>query len=464
MSSSVRSPADAEAGLALPLAAEPPREIELKLAVQREHVDQLLRHPLLQRSLAPARSERLSSVYFDTPDLRLARDDVTLRVRRRGRRHIQTVKLGPAWQTGLFDRIEWEEPVPSALPDPARIGDRKLRQQIVRARSKRGLTPIFGTEFKRTHWLLRGRRGGKVAVGLDVGEITTREDSQPICELELELKAGKPGELFELAAALSRDVPLRLEFESKAARGFALYQGAGSRPVRAGEILLDDVDTVEAMAQRTFASCFEQLAANWVPAIDGRDPEGVHQLRIAIRRFRSALGLFKRLLRPEPHARLRDELAWLAQELAPARAWDVFLTELLPSAAGALPVQAVRKQIVKHARALKREAYERAQRALRRRVGDDLGPRLRPPHDASPAQAGPALCRWRSRAVAGGAACAQGAGEEAPLRGRVHERAVPAPAGEELPQEPCSPAGRPRPDQRRSDLAAAGGADPGARP
>src|SRR5258708_22748293 len=102
MSSSVRSPADAEAGLALPLAAEPPREIELKLAVQREHVDQLLRHPLLQRSLAPARSERLSSVYFDTPDLRLARGDVTLRVRRRGRRHIQTATLRPAWQTGML--------------------------------------------------------------------------------------------------------------------------------------------------------------------------------------------------------------------------------------------------------------------------------------------------------------------------------------------------------------------------
>ncbi|MBI1774688.1 MAG: CHAD domain-containing protein [Proteobacteria bacterium] len=368
----MRSPADVEAGPASPLAAEQPREVELKLAVPLEHVEELMRHPLLKRSLAPARSEQLSSVYFDTPDLRLAKDDVTLRVRRHGRRHIQTVKLGPMRQAGLFSRAEWEEPVPTSKPDPARIGNRKLRQRIDRVRLKRGLKPIFGTEFKRTNWLLKGHRGGKVAVGLDVGEIKTREGSRSICELELELKSGKPGELFEVAEALARDMPLRLEFESKASRGFALYQGEASRPVKACEVALGDVDTTFAMAKRTFAACFDQLAANWGPAVDGSDPEGVHQLRVAIRRFRSALGLFRELLDADGHAKLRLELGWLAQELAPARAWDVFLAELLPSGAGALPVPAVRKTIVRLARRVRKESYERARAALASKRGADL--------------------------------------------------------------------------------------------
>jgi len=61
----------------------------------------------------------------------------------------------------------------------------------------------------------------------------------------------------------------------------------------------------------------------------GTDPEGVHQARVALRRLRSALSLFRRLLPAADHQWLAGEVKWLAGALGPARDWDVFLAELL---------------------------------------------------------------------------------------------------------------------------------------
>jgi CHAD domain-containing protein len=45
-----------------------------------------------------------------------------------------------------------------------------------------------------------------------------------------------------------------------------------------------------------FESCFDQWLANQAAALDGRDPEGVHQMRVGLRRLRSALSIFKKLI------------------------------------------------------------------------------------------------------------------------------------------------------------------------
>ena len=55
------------------------------------------------------------------------------------------------------------------------------------------------------------------------------------------------------------------------------------------------------------------------PRVRGGDPDGVHKMRVATRRMRSALASYRLVLAPEPATWLRGELRWLAGVLGAAR-------------------------------------------------------------------------------------------------------------------------------------------------
>ncbi|MEO1733653.1 MAG: CHAD domain-containing protein [Pseudomonadota bacterium] len=59
------------------------------------------------------------------------------------------------------------------------------------------------------------------------------------------------------------------------------------------------------------------------------DPEGPHDLRIGLRRLRTALGYFKKVLPADVCAYLSDEAQWLGREAGALRDLDVLLTETL---------------------------------------------------------------------------------------------------------------------------------------
>src|SRR5262249_36158535 len=62
-------------------------------------------------------------------------------------------------------------------------------------------------------------------------------------------------------------------------------------------------------------------------------PEGVHQMRIGVRRARAALALFEPLLPSDRVRFFRSELRWLRRELGAARDLHVFASGLLPTIA-----------------------------------------------------------------------------------------------------------------------------------
>lgn len=81
-----------------------------------------------------------------------------------------------------------------------------------------------------------------------------------------------------------------------------------------------------------------ELAA-WEPvARGGTDPEGVHQLRIGLRRMRVALICFRPALSRAASAPWLEELNWVGEQLAPARNLDVFIGEGLEVMNRALPL------------------------------------------------------------------------------------------------------------------------------
>src|SRR5882672_335458 len=70
-------------------------------------------------------------------------------------------------------------------------------------------------------------------------------------------------------------------------------------------------------------AALDQMAANVPGAVDGRDPEYLHQLRVGIRRLRAVLRVFRKVT--SKSRRLERRLSELVAPLGEARDWDVFV-------------------------------------------------------------------------------------------------------------------------------------------
>ena len=353
--------------------AAPGREIELKLEVAAEDLPALFARPRL-RELAEGRPRRqtLWSVYYDTADLALWRSGLVLRVRAAGRRRIVGVKTRGVVRGGLVAREEVEGPLAGDAADPRRaapaallasIVEPRLRRAVERAAAGRRLVPRVATQFRRS--TLRLRLGtALVELALDQGEVRAGRTRLPIRELELELLSGPTRALFDVALRLAADVELRPSALGKAERGFARLRGTEAAPVHAEPIALPRNASLEATLRAVLGECMRHLTANQ-PAVErGRDPEGVHQMRVGARRLRSALRLFDEWLPPRVAHSLSNELRWLAGELGRARDLDVFLGETLGPIVADRPEDAGLAALREAAHATRGEAYAGVRAAL----------------------------------------------------------------------------------------------------
>lgn len=339
-------------------------ETELKLSIDSADVAALRRHPLLRHyaSAAPLR-QKLVSVYFDTPELTFKRRAAALRVRRVARRWVQTLKGGGTAQAGLHRREEWESAIAGKQPELAAL------RELVEPNSEwaailsdpalaERLRPVFSSHVTRTTWQLRLAQGDEVELALDQGELRHDGMRLPICEIELELKSGQAGSLFDFALELQQAVPLRAGNLSKAERGYALGAPQPLAAVPATTLKLAPGLSVENGWQAIAGDCLRQIQANEAGVMQGSDPECVHQMRVGVRRLRSALELFEPLVSCPPA--LQVEIEWLATELGAARDWEVLagetLTKVIGAAAGALDLEPLRRAAQQVARVRRRKA------------------------------------------------------------------------------------------------------------
>jgi inorganic triphosphatase YgiF len=309
-------------------APAPQTEIELKLQIPANALRRLSAHPLL-KGRGRATTRGLYSVYFDTPELDLWRQGIALRMRREGRHWVQAIKGGGEAQAGLHRRIEIETRVAGPLPDYAAINDVAMAELFASPQLRAQLKPVFVTEFKRTTRVVCPHPGFVVEVCVDRGNIRSGDCGEAFCEIELELKSGPASRLFGLALALLDSVALRIENRSKAERGYALFKGAQPAPVKARPTALASGMSVKEAFKTIAWSTLGHLQANAPGLLQTKNPEYLHQMRVALRRFRSLFSVFADVLPPAaaPHV---SELKWLAGALGPARDWDVFMTETLP--------------------------------------------------------------------------------------------------------------------------------------
>lgn len=325
-----------------------PRESELKLDLTLEEGAALARRGLGGRVKA-GRSRRLVGVYYDTPEGRLREHGLTLRIRDTAEGFVQTVKAAGEAGAGLFDRGEWERPVAGSEPDLAAAEGSPLADILG---DDDELRPVFESRVERTTWTVN-RRGASLEVSLDIGEVVGEvvgefardpanspfaEPTSPFAELEIELISGDPAEIFALARSLARETALRIGVLTKSERGYALLDGSSPAFVKATRPVLHVGMTAAGAFQAIARGAVRQFRLNEA-LLAGEDPvEALHQARVALRRLRSAVSLFRDVVADGRVEAIGAGLRDASRLLGEARNLDVYLAQVVePGLAGAAP-------------------------------------------------------------------------------------------------------------------------------
>lgn len=307
-------------------------ERELALALGKVDPARIAKHPLVTAlAIDRAVSEKLVSTYYDTADRALIADDTVLRVRQTPKKIVQTIKAGGPKGAGMAARDEWEiplqEPVPHWPPSvPGAIG-----QELARLAARSPLEPVFATDFTRTRRRLVTPGGDVVELAIDIGEVRAGRRSVPIAEVELELEKGSATGLFDLALGLMADLPLTLQTVSKGERGYQLAAGDKPAAFYAPRPALEPNMSVGQTFDLVLPSAAGQAINNTPCILEGTEPvEGVHQMRVGLRRLRAGLAIFKPYLTDKDRALVRGAIKPLLNVLGPVRDLDVFLSETMP--------------------------------------------------------------------------------------------------------------------------------------
>ncbi len=314
-------------------------EVELKLLAPAGALEQLREASIIaRRACNGGVSRRLESVYYDTADRNLFSHGMSLRVRRDGKRYVQTLKRGSV-DGQPFVRGEWETAVDSFAPDLALLPVSEIGAPLDNIMPA-ALDEIFVTKVRR-----RTQRldffGAVVEVAFDEGSIEAGERHEPLSEIELELKSGAPSVLYDLGVELLDIAPVRIGTRSKAERGYDLAFGVALKATKASVPAISIEHTVDDIISILLATCQNHLLANQAVAESGGDPEGVHQMRVALRRMRTACALLHRELCSPTLQAFNAEGKWLADLLGAVRDWDVLISETLNG-----PLEALRSDIL----------------------------------------------------------------------------------------------------------------------
>lgn len=345
--------------------SEPPLEIELKLSLPPAQARQVWKTTPVSTLLCrrPSRLP-LFSAYYDTPQLGLQKQGVALRLRRQGRRWVQTLKTEDEESGVLQRRVELEVNVTGGVLDIDWLKSLNLAELAGRKLPITALGIVFTSEFERKVAVVEPVAGTNIEVCVDEGAIIAGRKREPICELELELKTGELAPLFELARKLATIPGAHIETRSKAQRGYHLATQIQSAPVKARAISVPARTNVDSLFAALAFGCMGQLQQNEHGVLHSRNIEYLHQARVALRRLRSVFSIFSDAI-PQDHFTVQlDWLRDLGRLFGEARDWDVFVTNFLPTASSHIEDKTALAGVIKQTRRLRALARRRVREAL----------------------------------------------------------------------------------------------------
>ena len=309
----------------------------------------------------------LSSQYFDTKDGRLAKRGVSVRVRLSNGQSAQTVKTSAIGRNGLMNRNEWEQPSAQSVPDLSALpaDARRAIGMVIDGE----LVPVIKVDVTRQSMTIRrDTMPGPalvVDVAIDQGIISAGGKTAPVAECELELVQGDLASFFQLASEIHAACPLHLSNTAKSERGFRLMHGGNAQVHWAPKFDLRRNQCIHQALAKIFSTSIGNIIDNEDVCLTHKDPEGVHQMRVSIRRLRSSLKVFGHLIEPSRRSWMVKDLKWLHSCLGPPRDWDVYVEETLGSIDGSGIDKASFAKLRQGAQRERRAAYRRLRGALR---------------------------------------------------------------------------------------------------
>ena len=291
-------------------------ELELKFAVP-SYQQSVLRKNIDTKT---AQQQRLSAYYFDTPNQDLAKQGIALRIRFEDSQWVQTLKTAG---DGVAKRVELNTvlsltgtpdtlDVSSLVPDVSLITEPTVVAQLTSIMPldelAQALTVQYFTDVQRISRQIK-KNNSRIEIAYDIGKVGIgRLNSQKpannpgltqsdIHEIEFELLEGDPSDLIDIAKTWCKKYKLYLSTVTKAQRGSLLLANKQyAQPVKADLAVLQLHKGISQFAflQAVVNNCLVQILPN-ASAIAEGSPDGnlVHQLRVGIRRLRTALKHFK---------------------------------------------------------------------------------------------------------------------------------------------------------------------------
>ncbi len=294
------------------MAAAPPRPPArpvLEFDVSADDLARLLRSPALTaRRFGRPRTTKLRTVWHDTANGAL-----------------QTQGLAIAEEGGQW---RLERLIPNGKADwlpatPAPVLARAASPDSLGCRVGSPLVPVAAfTGTLRSFALSAAPDGAR----LDVvqGELRGVAHDEPACRVVL---AGPAAEMGRLAEQLAAQATLRVPRSGLAAGAIALARGTVPPPRHLGTPYVPPGLTVDEALVLITAHLADVILHWSATAPSGVDVEPVHQMRVAVRRLRSALSIFRRAAPESAIGGLTEDIKALAALLGEARDWDVFLGE-----------------------------------------------------------------------------------------------------------------------------------------
>ncbi len=313
------------------------RELELRLELTGDELDRVQAGPALRElAIGEPATQLLRSLYFDTLDRRLNGRGFSMQVRRVGDSWLQTVKCGNEARNGVSHPVELEASIDGPNPKMAAIPNKAVRKKVKKAIGKAPLVPLFETVVQRTEQRLQAPEGAEIAIAFDKGVVRGAEGAKDLCEAEIELKSGNPDALVDVANALFADERIRLSETSATDWGSRLngkHEAGKPEPLKASPPDLDTSQTCATALREICRAAADQILHNWSVVLDSDDPEGTHQMRIGLRRLRSALKIFRPVLDNGALREVNEKARDLARLLGELRDADVLASDIVGQAA-----------------------------------------------------------------------------------------------------------------------------------
>jgi CHAD domain-containing protein len=301
------------------------REIEAKFRVHPPfEIPDLLDPRTGAASIDSPVSHELRAVYWDTSDLRLAREGITLRHRdgegaSKDGWHLKLpIREGrvPDASTSSRDEVH--------VAGPSDQVPQELRSLVLPWSRTAVLGPVATLRTQRTAYLLRDAAGSPLVELTDdlVSVVSSGHVAGRFREIEVENRGGGYAAIDAVGALLRAGGAVGGEFVPKVVRALGPQATADPDPPLPQRVGLDEPARV---AVRDMLRRDVRGLVGLDLAVRRGVEDGVHQMRITARRLRSVLKTFRPLLDPEWAGSLRRELSWLADSLGQARDHEVLL-------------------------------------------------------------------------------------------------------------------------------------------